>query len=88
MQRKVNNYSNCDSAHKSCLLQVAQTKDIAALTQFCDFLVTCYIMITLVVPNYEAAPILFYSEHFGQKFMTYASAAHQEIPMGIISSIW
>ena len=50
---KVNNYSsasifsvaegqtiviNCNSANKSCLLQVVHTKAIAALTQSCDFL--------------------------------------------------
>ena len=29
---------NCNSANKSCLLQVVRTKAIAALTQFCDFL--------------------------------------------------
>ena len=29
---------NCNSANKSCLLQVVHTKIIAALTQFCDFL--------------------------------------------------
>ena len=28
---------NCNSAIKSCLLQVMHTKAIAALTQFCDF---------------------------------------------------
>ena len=28
---------NCNSANKSCLLQVVHTKAIAALTQFCDF---------------------------------------------------
>ena len=27
----------CNSANKSCLLQVVHTKAIAALTQFCDF---------------------------------------------------
>ena len=31
---------SCNSANKSCLLQVVHTKAIAALTQFCDFLVT------------------------------------------------
>ena len=29
---------SCNSANKSCLLQVVHTKAIAALTQFCDFL--------------------------------------------------
>ena len=28
---------NCNSANKSCLLQVVHIKAIAALTQFCDF---------------------------------------------------
>ena len=28
---------SCNSANKSCLLQVVQTKAIAALSQFCDF---------------------------------------------------
>ena len=28
---------NCNSANKSCLLQVVHTKAIAALTQFCAF---------------------------------------------------
>ena len=28
---------SCNSANKSCLLQVVHTKAIAALTQFCDF---------------------------------------------------
>ena len=27
----------CNSANKSCLLQVVHTKAIAALTRFCDF---------------------------------------------------
>ena len=36
MQTKV---ISCNSANKSCLLQVVHTKAIAALTQFCDFLV-------------------------------------------------
>ena len=27
----------CNSANKSCILQVLHTKAIAALTQFCDF---------------------------------------------------
>ena len=30
---------NCISANKSCLLQVVPTKAIAALTQFCYFLI-------------------------------------------------
>ena len=29
---------SCNSANKSCFLQVVHTKAIAALTQFCDFL--------------------------------------------------
>ena len=29
---------SCNSANKSCLLQVVHTKAIAALTQFCNFL--------------------------------------------------
>ena len=29
--------TNCNSANKSCLLQVVHTKTIAALTQYCDF---------------------------------------------------
>ena len=47
-----------------------------------------YSRITLVVPNYEVAPRLFYSEYFWQRYMTCSSAAHEEFPMGIISSIW
>ena len=43
-----------------------------------------YSKITLVVPNYEAAPRLFYSEYFWQRYMTCDSAAHQEFPMGKI----
>ena len=31
---------SCNSANKSCLLQVVHTKAIAALTQFCDFLIS------------------------------------------------
>ena len=30
---------SCNSANKSCLLQVVHAKAIAALTQFCDFLI-------------------------------------------------
>ena len=30
---------SCNSANKSCLLQVLQTKAIAALAQFCNFLI-------------------------------------------------
>ena len=30
---------NCNSANKSYLLQILHTKAIAALTQFCDFLI-------------------------------------------------
>ena len=45
---------------------------------------TRYSRITLVVPNYEAAPRLFYSEYFWQRYMTCDSAAHQEFPMGKI----
>ena len=33
---------SCNSANKSCLLQVVHPKDIAALTQFCDFYVSCF----------------------------------------------
>ena len=43
-----------------------------------------YSRITLVVPNYEAAPRLFYSEYFWQRYITCDSAAHQELPMGKI----
>ena len=31
---------SCNSANKSCLLQVVHPKAIAALTQFCDFLLS------------------------------------------------
>ena len=34
----------CNSANKSCLLQVVHTKAIAALTQFCDFFSLCCIL--------------------------------------------
>ena len=37
---------NCHSANKSCLLQVVHTKAIAALTQFCDFLLMKIIVIS------------------------------------------
>ena len=50
---------------------------------FCK-LITVYSRITLVVPNYEAAPRLFYSEYFWQRYITCDSAAHQELPMGKI----
>ena len=43
-----------------------------------------YSRITLVVPNYEAAPRLFYSKYFWQRYITCDSAAHQELPMGKI----
>ena len=43
-----------------------------------------YSRITLVIPNYEAAPRLFYLEYFWQRYMTCDSAAHQELPMGKI----
>ena len=46
-----------------------------------------YSRITLVNPNYEAAPRLFYLKYFQQRYMTCASAAHQENPMGISSSV-
>ena len=45
---------------------------------------TEYSRITLVVPNYEAAPRLFYSEYFWQRYMTCDIAAHQEFPMSKI----
>ena len=47
----------------------------------------CYSRISLVVPNYEAAPRLFYSVYFWQRNMNCVFAAHQEL-MGSISSIW
>ena len=49
-----------------------------------DILLFIYSRITLVVPNYEAAPRLFYSEYFWQRYITCDSAAHQELPMGKI----
>ena len=38
---------SCNSANKSCLLQVVHTKAIAALTQFCDFLKVNWIQVKL-----------------------------------------
>ena len=35
---------SCNSANKSCLLQVVHTKAIAALTQFCDFFFDIYVL--------------------------------------------
>ena len=43
-----------------------------------------YSGITLVVPNYEADPRLFYSEYFWQRYITCDSAAQEELPMGKI----
>ena len=43
--------------------------------------------ITLVVPNYEAAPTLFYLKYFLQRYMTCTSAGHLEFPMGISSYV-
>ena len=40
-----------------------------------------YSRITLVVPNYKAAPRLFYLEYFRERYINCDSAAHQELPM-------
>ena len=47
-------------------------------------MILMYSRITLVVPNYEAAPRLIYSKYFWQRYMTCDSAAHQELSMGKI----
>ena len=52
--------------------------------KFLNMFYLWYSRITLVVPNYEAAPRLFYSEYFWQRYITCDSAADQELPMGKI----
>ena len=43
---------SCNSANKSCLLQVVHTKAIAALTQFCDFsMYLCNFIVVLIIED-------------------------------------
>ena len=43
---------HCNCANRSCLLRVVHTKAIAALTQFCDFLMVDFVVEDFVIGEF------------------------------------